>query len=429
MNNALIHVNEIQQEEVLRLTLRPNPYYSSPKCVILETGKGFSHFGVREEYDLASFQKSQDCQVYLARPGIGQQSVQLHVMVVTNVVSGLSSECQPQVSVRVALTVNFCAEEWSCDEDIRVEDGTNTDYDAEYVTNCDSEWGCEPADGASNDCPGEWGCVPIATDTTTYSPELGSRNVIEDTTGETVENVTDKYNNDDEDDVVAVIYNTLMSETMTPVTITVLILVGILLLLAMWCLMCRRKCARLKQPERSLSMASTLTTVNSDRRIIGPMSFSRENSVISRNNSSRSSARSESLPGIVMNPKSDAKDDKDKNEKEFTQKDPAVTGRRDLFTVSEETNNFQNKIKKKLEKVKDHDHDPTEDGLESLEWCNSKPKIIHKRNTSTVIDTFEDNNHNVDETEDYPTPTIKLPAVVANSYRKAQKDIPVTFYY
>ena len=40
MNNALIHVNEIQQEEVLRLTLRPNPYYSSPKCVILETGKG-----------------------------------------------------------------------------------------------------------------------------------------------------------------------------------------------------------------------------------------------------------------------------------------------------------------------------------------------------------------------------------------------------
>ena len=40
MNNALIHVNEIQQEEVLRLTLRPNPYYSSPKCGILETGKG-----------------------------------------------------------------------------------------------------------------------------------------------------------------------------------------------------------------------------------------------------------------------------------------------------------------------------------------------------------------------------------------------------
>ena len=203
---------------------------------------GFSHFGVREEYDLASFQKSQECQVYLARPGIGQQSVQLQVMVVTNVVSGLSSECQPKVSVRVSLTVNFCAEEWSCDEDIRVlqEDDTNTDYDAEYVTNCDSEWGCESAD--DNVCPGEWGCVPLATDTTTYGPELGSRNVIEDTTGETPEDVTDNYNNNDDEDVVAVIFNTLMSETMTPVTISVLILVGILLLLAMWCLMCRRKC-------------------------------------------------------------------------------------------------------------------------------------------------------------------------------------------
>ena len=179
----------------------------------------------------------------------------------------------------------------------------------------------------------------------------------------------------------------------------------------------------LKKPERSMSMASTLTTVNSDRRIIGPMSFSTESSEISRNNSSRSSTRSESLPGIVMNPTNETKEDKDKN---YSQ-DTIVSGRRDLFTVSEETNNFQNKIMKKLQKEKDHD--PTEDGLESLEWCNSKPKIIHKRNTSAVIDTFEDDNNDHDETEDHPTPTIKLPAVVANSYIKAQKDIPVTFYY
>ena len=202
---------------------------------------GFSHFGVREEYDLASFQKSQECQVYLARPGIGQQSVQLGGMGVTNVVSGLSSECQPQVSVRVSMTVNFCAEEWSCDEDIKVLQNDDTDYDAEYVTNCDSEWGCESADGSSNDCPGEWGCVPLATETTTYGLELGSRNVVEDTTEETGENVTDNYNENDEDDVVAVIFNTLMSETMTPITITILIIIAILLLVAMWCLMCRRK--------------------------------------------------------------------------------------------------------------------------------------------------------------------------------------------
>merc|ERR1712227_1096892 len=128
-----------------------------------------------------------------------------------------------------------------------------------------------------------------------------------------------------------------------------------------------------------------------------------------------------------MNPTIEAKVEKDKNDKDYYQKDPVVTGRRDLFTVSEETNNFQNKIKKKLEKVKDHD--PTEDGLESLEWCSSKPKIIHKRNTSTVIDTFDDDNNDNSETEDHPTPTIKLPAVGANSYIKAQKDIPVTFYY
>ena len=182
----------------------------------------------------------------------------------------------------------------------------------------------------------------------------------------------------------------------------------------------------LKKPERSISMASTLTTVNSDRRIIGPMSFSTESSEISRNNSSRSSTRSESLPGIVMNPTNETKEDKDKNYKNYTE-DTIVSGRRDLFTVSEETNNFQNKIMKKLQKEKDHD--PTEDGLESLEWCSSKPKIIHKRNTSTVIDTFEDDNIDNSETEDHPTPTIKLPAVVANSYIKAQKDIPVTFYY
>ena len=44
MNGAVLHINEVPQEEVVRLSLRPNPYYSSPKCGVLETknGKGKS---------------------------------------------------------------------------------------------------------------------------------------------------------------------------------------------------------------------------------------------------------------------------------------------------------------------------------------------------------------------------------------------------
>ena len=42
MNGATIHMNEVPQEEVLRLTLRNNSFYSSLKCSLLETqdGKG-----------------------------------------------------------------------------------------------------------------------------------------------------------------------------------------------------------------------------------------------------------------------------------------------------------------------------------------------------------------------------------------------------
>merc|ERR1719336_1082924 len=86
MNGAVIHMNEVAGEEVVRLRLKPNPYYSSPKCGVLETknGHGFSHFGVREEYDLESFQKAEECQVYLARTGVGRLSVRLSVMVIAD---------------------------------------------------------------------------------------------------------------------------------------------------------------------------------------------------------------------------------------------------------------------------------------------------------------------------------------------------------
>ena len=48
MNGATIHMNEVPQEEVLRLTLRNNSFYSSLKCSLLETqdgkGKKWKHF-------------------------------------------------------------------------------------------------------------------------------------------------------------------------------------------------------------------------------------------------------------------------------------------------------------------------------------------------------------------------------------------------
>ena len=48
MNGAVIRINEVPQEEVVRLSLKPNPYYSSPKCGVLE-GKGEKREKVRDE--------------------------------------------------------------------------------------------------------------------------------------------------------------------------------------------------------------------------------------------------------------------------------------------------------------------------------------------------------------------------------------------
>lgn len=179
---------------------------------------------MREEYDIQSFQKTGECQVYLAKPGLGEQSVELSLMVITDLVSGLSSECRPEVSVRVSLTVSLCAEEWSCRNNVTeaasetvTEDPAN--YEAEYVTNCESEWGCEPV-ADTEECPGEWGCV--AGEETTLGPLIGEEN-------------------EEEEDVVVVIYNTLMSPEMTPVTITILFIIGAILLISMWCLLCRKR--------------------------------------------------------------------------------------------------------------------------------------------------------------------------------------------
>ena len=243
MNGAVIHLNEVAGEEVVRLRLRPNPYYSSPKCGVLETknGHGFSHFGVREEYDLENFQKAEECQVYLARTGVGRLSVKLSVMVIADLVSGLSTECQPQVSVRVSFTVKFCAAEWSCEDEEEGEEGEEEegDYDGEteYVTGCDSEWGCEAADTVETEedpgCPGEWGCV------------FDSRTAVVVTPGVTV--ITEP--GEGEGDFLSGVVSTLMSDTLMPVTISSLIVLALLLLLAMWCLVCRNNscCCRCRR--------------------------------------------------------------------------------------------------------------------------------------------------------------------------------------
>ena len=179
---------------------------------------------MREEYDIQSFQKTGECQVYLAKSGLGTQSVDLSLLVITDLVSGLSSECRPEVSVRLSLTVSLCSNEWgSCDESNVTEAAREVtedpaNYEAEYVTNCDSEWGCEPVLD-SEECPGEWGCFD-----TTLGPLIG-----------------EEKEEGGEEDVVVVIYNTLMSPEMTPVTISVLFIVGVILLLSMWCLLCRKR--------------------------------------------------------------------------------------------------------------------------------------------------------------------------------------------
>merc|ERR1719150_3089424 len=235
-------MNEVAGEEVVRLRLKTNPYYSSPKCGVLETknSHGFTHFGVREEYDLESFQKAEECEVYLARTGIGRKSVSLSVMVTSDVVSGLSTECQPQISVRVTLTVKFCAGEWGC---LPADRDFDSPLDREFDLPVDKEFDSSP------------------------DREFDSRTAVGVTPGVQVITVSD--NEDEaEEDFMDTIYKTLMSSTMMPVTISALIVLALGLLLAMWCLMCRTSpccccCGRSKVPdvERSLSITSTASTL------------------------------------------------------------------------------------------------------------------------------------------------------------------------
>jgi len=409
MNGATLQLKGEPQEQVVRLSLRENPYYSSPKCGLLETdsGKGFTYFGIREEYDLQNFQSSGECEVYVARSGLEtMRSVSVSVMLVTSLVSGVNTECQPQVSTRLSLTVNLCAEDEQCDDDEEEDDTEDDgDYEAEYVTNCESEWGCE---SVPDDC-GEWGCVT----------ESGYDARTDDDDDDTTQAVDSEMNmNDDEDDdhdVVAVIYSTLMSDTMTPVTITVLIILGVILLCCMYCLMCRGRnnilcCERSKLPDSS---SSSLRTVGSDRIISGPFTmstrdssfsqFSRDHSYTTQDTSARSSTRS--LQSQACQQENNYENILPKN---ISSVKPTFPLKRNLFILSEE-------------EVKKDDSLVVED--EKQGQPKTKPKAASSQNTDDEAVEFQ----SFDMLDQVHT-NIKLPAVVANSYKKAQKDIPVTFY-
>lgn len=428
MNGATIHMNEVPQEEVLRLTLRNNSFYSSLKCSLLETqdGKGFTYFGVREEYDLQSFSKKQECQVYLARQGLGQQRVELSVMLVTSVMAGVSSECQPELSTRLSLTVSFCAEEWSCDDTVDHE----PEIDYEYVI--------ENSEGDMDVCPGEWGCVPVVT---TNTPDLGS--VMDVTEIEIVadadrESATEPIG---DNDVVATIYNALMSETMTPVTMSLLVLIGFILLFGMWCLTCRNRNCLCCESKKSMSShpSAVLSSVSIDKKdISGP--FTRENSPISSHPSStRSSLRSVgSVRGETFD-NCEKKEERhvttrgeDKSNNRYHPQVTLVNTRSKLFTLAEEIGNSEKEFKIKslprsvacdnpLLKQQTVDIDSLSDGSrrKPISWT-----ITHEN--TTLPDTTED-DYEIMEPQ-YQIPTFKLPSIVANSYKEAQKDLPKTFY-
>merc|ERR1712232_1227967 len=173
-----------------------------------------------------------------------------------------------------------------------------------------------------------------------------------------------------------------------PVTVSCLIVLALLLLLAMWCLVCRKSspscrcCARSKagdcQP--SVSITSTAASLVDNRS----REMSRQTSQLSRENSSRSTRSAGSLRTLNDDDSSVYSGFQD-DDKDFNHEEILVSGKRKLFTVSEEK-------------------DPTEDGLESLEWDNKS------YSASTPTTTQADSQK------------------TKGTVKKAQRDIPVTFY-
>lgn len=339
--------------------------------------------------------------MYLARTGFGEESVQLTVLVIAQVIPGLSTECQVQMSARPSFRVKFCAEEWSCAHQEEEEDEEDDDtYEGEWgndveTTNesCAEEWGCVDTEieeekvetGSEPNCSGEWGCFDddveyIETEVNTPEPEV----VDEETEFVTkslvgyipevimINNTNTTLPADEHQDFVDDLMETLMSSTMAPVTLSILILVGILLLVGMWCICCRGTCTSSRKYDRSESMASSIS--QDTKIIIGTLQRENTNlSRLSRNSSVRSSIRSTNSntfdDDLVMYFGDEEEDDKD-----FSAEEILVSGgKRKLFTVSEEV-------------------DPTEEGLESLEWenneKNSKFVPLYQKSHCQTVDDF-----------------------------------------
>ena len=136
------------------------------------------------------------------------------------------------------------------------------------------------------------------------------------------------------------------------------------------------------QPERSISLTSTATTLDSRRA----ERADRQTSELTRENSSRS-IRSVGSVRTLNDDDFSVYSGFPDDDKDFANEEILVAGKRKLFTVSEE-------------------RDPTEDGLESLEWDNKS----YSASASTSPPTQGDSQKS------------------RGTLKKPQRDIPVTFY-
>ena len=158
-----------------------------------------------------------------------------------------------------------------------------------------------------------------------------------------------------------------------------------------------------------------MTTVGSDKIISGPFSmsardngyFSREHSYTTNETSARSSTRS------VQSQTGEENTYENVQQKTILPKDisslktPKFPLKRNLFILSEEEVRKEDISCKSVSKTEDIHNPPRSHTA-----------------TSQSDETIEFQSFDMSD----ESPTIKLPAVVANSYKKAQKDIPVTFY-
>ena len=94
-----------------RLGVKDNQFYSSPKCSVLEDARKdlYSNFGIREEYDPATFSRSKECIVYLASAEFLESRVPITLLLIAEVTPGLSTDCNVYVSSKASFTLEFCS--------------------------------------------------------------------------------------------------------------------------------------------------------------------------------------------------------------------------------------------------------------------------------------------------------------------------------